>query len=113
MELQPENQHAVAGACSGFGNFSSDAYGLPELEGTGLLWQIQAFLNDSGLCRVDSDALYTVWIGANDIFTTLTFGGNMDFTVYQAIQNTAGAVAPQSPNSNGYGTRCHLGTFAW
>jgi phospholipase/lecithinase/hemolysin len=93
MELQPENQYAVAGACSGVGNFSSVAYGIPELEGTGLQWQIQTFLNDSGPGRLDPKALYIVWIGANDIFTTLTFGGDMDFTVYQAIQNTAEAVA--------------------
>ena len=93
MEIQPENQYAVVGACSGVGNFSSDAYGYPELAGTGLQSQIQTFLNDSGTGRVDPNALNIVWIGANDIFTTLTFGGNMDFTVYQAIQNTAGAVA--------------------
>ena len=100
MELQPENQYAVAGACSGVGNFSYSAYYSPffpemkALEGTGLQWQIQTFLNDSGPHRLDPNALNIVWIGANDIFTTLTFGGEeMTDTVYHAIQNTTEAVA--------------------
>jgi phospholipase/lecithinase/hemolysin len=117
MEIQPENQYAVAGACTGFGNFSYQAYSpfYPEmeaLEGTGLQWQIETFLEDScpgkgghgcspshhgrtcgsGHGKADPNALYTIWIGANDIFTTLTFGGDMDATVGQATQNTADAV---------------------
>lgn len=37
-------------------------------------------------------ALHTVWIGANDLFTTLTFGGNMGLTIHHAVQNTAQSV---------------------
>ena len=94
MELQPEDQYAVVGACSGFGNFSYQASypALEALEGTGLQWQIQTFLNDSGSGQVDPNALYIVWIGANDIFTALTFHEDMYLTVSKAIQNTAVAV---------------------
>jgi outer membrane lipase/esterase len=44
----------------------------------------------------DPAALHTIWIGANDIFTTLTFGGDIGLTVYTAIQNTAQAVVTLS-----------------
>jgi len=77
MEIQPEDQYAVVGACSGLGNFSSVAYGIPQLAGTGLKWQIQTFLNYSGPGQVDPNALYVVLIGANDIFTTLICGGTV------------------------------------
>ena len=90
MELQPEDQYAVAGACSGIENFAAWRYGIPQLAGTGLQWQIATFLSDSGPGQVDPNALYIVWIGANDIF--LDPEGNMNATVSQAIQNTAGAV---------------------
>lgn len=91
MELQPEHQYAVVGACSGVDNFSAIAYNIPQLAGTGLQWQIATFLTDSGPGGVDPNALYIVWIGANDIF--LNASGDINLTVYQAIQNTAGAVA--------------------
>ena len=90
IELQAEDQHAVAGARSDHGNFMVN-FGLP-LGDTGLLSQVEEFLVDAGPGGADPDALYTVWIGANDIFTTLTFGGDMNIAVYHAIQNTAQAV---------------------
>ena len=90
MELQPEDQYAVAGACSGIENFASWSYGIPQLAGTGLQWQIATFLSDSGPGNVDPNALYIVWIGANDIF--LANPQNMNATVVEAIENTAGAV---------------------
>jgi len=91
MELKPESQYAVAGARTDHDNFN--AYlGLP-LADTGLQTQIADFLQDSGPDGADPKALYTVWIGANDIFTTLNLGGDMNLTVYTAIQNTAQSVA--------------------
>lgn len=91
MEILPENQYAVVGACSGYDNFASFAYGIPQLAGTGLKWQIETFLSDSGPGPVDPNALYIVWIGANDIF--LYPPEDINLTVANAIQNTAWAVA--------------------
>lgn len=91
MELYDEDQYAVAGARTDHDNFN--AYlGLP-LADTGLQSQIERYLQDTG---ADPDALHTVWIGANDIFTTLTFNGNIGLTIHNAIQNTAQAVATLS-----------------
>lgn len=90
MGLQAEDNHAVAGARSDHDNFMVN-FGLP-LGDTGLLSQVEDFLVDSGPGGADPDALYTVWIGANDVFTSLSFGGDMNLTVYHAIQNTAQAV---------------------
>lgn len=90
MKLNLENQYAVAGARTDHDNFMVN-FGLP-LANTGLKSQVEEFLADSGPGGADPNAIYTVWIGANDIFTTLTFGGNMNLTVYNAIQNTAQAV---------------------
>lgn len=67
MELQPEDQYAVASACSGVENFASWSYGIPQLAGTGLQWQISTFLSDSGPGNVDPNALYVVWIGAPEL----------------------------------------------
>ena len=94
MELLPENQYAVAGARTDQDNFN--ALFIPPLAGTGLQSQISTYLTDSGLVGADPAALHTIWIGANDIFTTLTLGGDMGLTVYAAIQNTAQAVATLS-----------------
>lgn len=91
MELQPEDQYAVAGARTDQDNFN--AIFIPPLAGTGLESQIATYLTDSG---ADPAALHTIWIGANDIFTTLTFGGDIGLTVYTAIQNTAQAVVTLS-----------------
>lgn len=91
MELQPENQYAVAGARTDQDNFN--AIFIPPLAGTGLESQISTYLTDSGAEGADPTALHTIWIGANDLFTTLTFGGNMGLTIHHAIQNTAQAVA--------------------
>jgi phospholipase/lecithinase/hemolysin len=90
MELLPENQYAVAGARTDQDNFN--AIFIPPLAGTGLESQIATYLNEGA----DPAALHTIWIGANDIFTTLTFGGDIGLTVYTAIQNTAQAVATLS-----------------
>lgn len=90
MKLKPENQYAVAGARTDHDNFMTN-YGLP-LENTGLQSQVDGFLADSGANGADPNALYTVWIGANDVFSTLSFGGDMNMTVYLAVQNTADAV---------------------
>lgn len=90
MELKPENQYAVAGARTDQNNFMVN-FGLP-LAHTGLKSQVEEFLHDSGPGGADPNAIYTVWIGANDIFTTLSFGGDMNLTVYRAIQNTAQVV---------------------
>jgi phospholipase/lecithinase/hemolysin len=91
MKLKRKHQYAVAGARTDHDNFN--AYlGLP-LENTGLQSQVDAFLADSGPRGADPNALYTVWIGANDIFTALARGDDMGFTVYTAIQNTAQEVA--------------------
>lgn len=75
MELQPEDQYAVAGARTDQDNFN--AIFIPPLAGTGLESQVATYLNDGA----DPAALHTIWIGANDIFTTLTFGGNMGFAM--------------------------------
>jgi phospholipase/lecithinase/hemolysin len=90
MELQSEDQYAVAGARTDQDNFN--AIFIPPLAGTGLESQIATYLNDGA----DPAALHTIWIGANDIFTTLTFGGDIGLTVYTAIQNTAQAVVTLS-----------------
>lgn len=94
MELQPEDQYAVAGARTDQDNFN--AIFIPPLAGTGLESQIATYLTDSGAEGADPSALHTIWIGANDIFTTLTFGGDIGLTVYTAIQNTAQAVVTLS-----------------
>ena len=91
MELQPEDQYAVAGARTDKDNFN--AIFIPPLAGTGLESQVSTYLTDSG---ADPAALHTIWIGANDIFTTLTFGGEIGLTVYTAIQNTAQSVVTLS-----------------
>ena len=90
MELQPEDQYAVAGARTDQDNFN--AIFIPPLAGTGLQSQIATYLTDSGPGGADPAALHTVWIGANDLFTTLTFGGNMGLTIQQGVQNTAQSV---------------------
>jgi outer membrane lipase/esterase len=90
MELQPEDQYAVAGARTDQDNFN--AIFLSSLTGTGLQSQIMTYLTDSGPGGADPAALHTVWIGANDLFTTLTFGGNMGLTIHHAVQNTAQSV---------------------
>jgi phospholipase/lecithinase/hemolysin len=96
MELLPEDQYAVAGARTDQDNFN--AIFIPPLAGTGLQSQISTYLTDSGAQGADPAALHTIWIGANDLFTTLTFGGNMGFTIHHAIQNTAQAVATLAGN---------------
>ena len=96
MELQVEDNRAVAGARSDHDNFMVN-FGLP-LADTGLLSQVEEFLVDSGPGGADPDALYTVWIGANDIFTALTFSGDMNLAVYNSIQNTAQAVGALAAN---------------
>jgi phospholipase/lecithinase/hemolysin len=100
MELQPEDQYAVAGARTDQDNFN--AIFIPPLAGTGLESQIATYLNDSGAQGADPAALHTIWIGANDIFTTLTFGGDIGLTVYTAIQNTAQAVVTLSSGGAGH-----------
>lgn len=96
MEPQDVDNRAVAGARSDYDNFMVN-FGLP-LAGTGLLSQVEEYLLEVGPGGADPDALYTVWIGANDIFTTLTIGGDMNLTVYNAIQNTAQAVGALASN---------------
>jgi phospholipase/lecithinase/hemolysin len=95
MELQPENQYAVAGARSDTGNFNA-LLGLVQLANTGLASQTAAYVQDAGPGGIDPNALHTVWIGPNDIFTTLTFDGNINLTVLNAVQNTAQTVATLS-----------------
>jgi thermolabile hemolysin len=92
MKLDPEDQYAVAGARTDHGNFNV-VFGLTPLQNTGLSSQITAYLQDCGPRGIDPHALHTLWIGPNDLFTTLTFGGDMASTITQAIQNTATAVA--------------------
>jgi len=92
MHLRTEDQYAVAGARTDDGNYLTH-FGLPMMENTGLQQQVAAYLQDSGPAGADPHALHTVWIGANDIFTTLAFGGDMSLTVTDAIENTAQAVA--------------------
>jgi phospholipase/lecithinase/hemolysin len=91
MELLPQNQYAVAGARTDQDNFN--ALFIPPLAGTGLQSQIATYLNDPGTAGADPAALHTIWIGANDLFTTLTFGGNIGLTIQNAVQNTAQSVA--------------------
>lgn len=91
MKLRPEDQYAVAGARTDDGSYLTN-FGLLTLENTGLQTQIDAYLQNSGPAGADPNALHTVWIGANDIFTTLAFGGDMNLTVTLAVQNTAQAV---------------------
>jgi outer membrane lipase/esterase len=97
MTLSAEDQYAVAGARTDTGNFNV-LFGLVVLANTGLQSQVGAYLAEVGPGGADPDALHTVWIGPNDIFTTLRFGGNMQVTVYQAVQNTAQAVAALGSN---------------
>ena len=94
MELQPQDQYAVAGARTDQDNLN--AIFIPPLAGTGLESQIATYLTDCGAAGADPGALHTIWIGPNDIFTTLTFGGDMGTTVHKAIQNTATAVVTLS-----------------
>ena len=40
----------------------------------------------------DPDALYAYWAGANDLFGLLTYGGDPQVVIGEAMQNTAGAL---------------------
>ncbi len=91
MNLGVEDQFAVAGARTDTGNFNT-YFGLAMLANTGLQSQVATYLQASGPAGADPHALHTIWIGPNDLFTTLTFGGDMNLTVQQAVQNTAQAV---------------------
>ena len=91
MELQAEDQYAVAGARTDQDNLNA-FFGLP-LANTGLQSQVAAYLQDSGPDGADPDALHTVWIGPNDVFTLLYFGGDLNTTIRNALLNTARAVA--------------------
>lgn len=97
MELDGDDQYAVAGARTDTGNFNA-YFGLFMLDDTGFQSQVDAYLEDSGAAGADPDALHLIWIGANDIFTTLTFSGNMGQTVAQAVQNTAQQIAKLHSN---------------
>lgn len=91
MTLHVEDEYAVAGARTDTGNFNT-YFGLSMLANTGLASQVATYLQASGPSGADPNALHTVWIGSNDLFTTLTFGGDMNSTVMQAVQNTAQAI---------------------
>jgi thermolabile hemolysin len=91
VNLHVEDQYAVAGARTDTGNFNT-YFGLATLANTGLASQVATYLQASGPAGADPAALHTVWIGSNDVFTTLTFGGDMNSTVVQAVQNTVQAV---------------------
>jgi len=97
MTLSAEDQYAVAGARTDTGNLNM-FFGLAVLANTGLQSQVGAYLAEAGPGGVDPDALHTVWIGPNDIFTTLALGGNMNLTVYSAVQNTTQAVVALATN---------------
>jgi phospholipase/lecithinase/hemolysin len=93
MKLGVEDQYAVAGARTDSGNFNA-LFGLVMLEDTGLQSQVKAYLEDAGAAGADPEALHTLWIGANDIFTTLFFGDKpINQTIQQAVQSTAQTVA--------------------
>jgi phospholipase/lecithinase/hemolysin len=93
IKLDGKDQYAVAGARTDKGNFNA-YFGLFMLSNSGLQAQVEAYLKDSGPAGADPDALHLIWIGANDVFTTLTFGDKpMGQTIQQAVQNTAQAVA--------------------
>lgn len=93
MKLEVKDQFAVAGARTDSGNLNAYA-GVVVLGNTGLQTQVESYLKAAGPAGADPDALYLIWIGANDIFTTLVFRDKlMNQTIMEAVQNTAKAVA--------------------
>jgi len=89
MQLNQEDNYAVAGATTGHAN-SND--GLAGLEFPGLQDQLAEFLQSHQAGGADPDALYVVWAGANDFFVTLAGGGSPVDLISHGVANTGFAV---------------------
>jgi phospholipase/lecithinase/hemolysin len=81
------HNYAVAGASSGRDNFNDDP--LLGIEFPGLHDEIDQFVADLEGSRADRNALYVIWIGANDFFAA-DFDPTKD--IPNAIRNTTRAV---------------------
>jgi len=82
MVLVPEDQYAVAGAYTGPGNLNGAYPGMED--------QVLQLL-DNHPQGLDPNALYTIWIGANDFFATLEVVALMDPSDPAYQQNVAQA----------------------
>lgn len=81
------HNYAVNGATSGRGNYND----IPDLgiEFPGLHDEIDQFVAELNVERADEDALYIVWVGANDFFAE---DFQPDKSIAKAIRNTTRAV---------------------
>ncbi len=88
MSIAEADNYAVGGATTGSFNVLNGVAGLTY---PGLSEQLEALLNDhpGGL---DPDALYTLWIGANDFFVMLETGADPGATFSSAAENITQAV---------------------
>jgi len=89
MEILPEDNYAVGGATSSHDN-SND--GLSGMAYPGLQDQVAAFLATLPPSGADPDALYVVWIGANDFFAALANGVGPAEMIGAGVGNTAQAI---------------------
>ncbi len=68
MRLESEDQFATLGSMTGNENFRDGFLGM---DYPGFLDQIDAFFDQQGPRPLDPEALYVIWIGANDFFDWL------------------------------------------
>lgn len=89
MQLSPTDNYAVGGATTGHDNSNDGLFGMVY---PGFQDELDAFLATLPPLGADPEALYVVWVGANDFFEALTTGVGPAELIGTGVSNTTHAV---------------------
>ena len=90
IALLPDDNYAVGGATTGSYNVNNGE--LDHQKYPGLQQQIEAFLTAGGPEAVDPEALYVVWIGANDLLVLAATERDPEDSIRERVSNTVQAI---------------------